>query len=169
MVLCSGGINFPRAMPTDLLEKARAAFEGAVADDNEPEAAEAMDVAATCLDDAVRGRNIEFCSSGRRELRLYDLYKRRWLSRSMYVVYATYLALALFERPAQPHLRAPFWATVCVEFACVCAFLCRLFHEMLFSAGGAKRFWSDHKHAAQVRPKSCTVHSSAVPGRYVHT
>ncbi len=57
--------------------------------------------------------------------------------------------MALFERPAQPHLRAPFWATVTVEFLCVCAFLCRLFHELLFSAGGPRRFWADRKHAAQ--------------------
>ena len=88
-------------------------------------------------------------STGAREVRLYALYKRPWLRRSLYAAYFAYLALALFERPAQPHLRAPFWATVTVEFLCVCAFLCRLFHELLFSAGGPRRFWADRKHAAQ--------------------
>ena len=112
------------------------------------EEASPMEVAAQCMDDAVNGRNLDF-ATGERELRLYSLFKRPWLSRTIYAAYAVYLALALFEHPAQPHLRAPFWATVAVEFVCVCVFLCRLFHELLFSAGGGRRFWSDRKHAAQ--------------------
>ncbi len=131
-------------MARDLLERARSAMEAG----QQAEDASALDVAAHCVDDAVRGRNTDF-STGKRELSLYRAYKRPWMTGAMYAAYVGYLALALFERPAQPSLQLPFWVTVTAEFAFVCAFLCRLFHEMLFSAGGPVSFWRDHKHVAQ--------------------
>jgi hypothetical protein len=82
-----------------LLSRARAALESSAA----VEEATPLEVAAHCLDDAVRDRNIDF-ASGVGELRLYEAYKRRAATLAVYAVYVAYLALALFERPAQDHL-----------------------------------------------------------------
>ena len=61
----------------------------------------------------------------------------------VYFCYAVLMALALFERPAVPGLRLPYWATVIVEFACVTFFIFRFCHEMCFTK--FKSFWKDTK------------------------
>ncbi|CAC5394144.1 TPCN3 [Mytilus coruscus] len=100
-------------------------------------------LATTLVIDAKSGRNFQYKTDAK-YVKFYNLYHSwilRWL---LYLFIAIDLALAMFEKPANPDMLWPIGATISVEIICLLFFLFRFCHAVYFSI--PRIFWRDTKN-----------------------
>lgn len=100
-------------------------------------------LATTLVIDAKSGRNFQYKTEAN-YVKFYNLYHSwvlRWL---LYLFIAIDLALAMFEKPANPDMLWPIGATMSVEVLCLLFFLFRFCHAVYFSI--PRIFWRDTKN-----------------------